>query len=300
MKAHPALWFLEGETGHSSWDYTVLKECISFYDMHSIHIYTCSNEHLPNVTAPLSAERAIEVASGLIDLARIENNIPSSVKRTTICLDEWNVWDPVRAPGEKGAEELYTLSDALAVAYVCMANIAQSVNVISPLMTTPDGIVKQATGWPLLLFSRYMRGWTVGCHPSINEEGVMSMVVGNINDEKDFDVDLKGVGGAGEVAVYTVTGDTVKAINITKEEQVSLKEGRWDGRGKVHFQETLHDHVTVGHGRKGRRGVEGRGIRNSQTAAALKSCANSIPRNFSDTDVWGGGKGYLPMNYMME
>jgi alpha-L-arabinofuranosidase len=53
------------------------------------------------------------------------------------------VWDPERAPGEQGAEELYTLSDALAVAvwlnvfvrqsrHLGMANIAQSVNVISP------------------------------------------------------------------------------------------------------------------------------------------------------------------------
>ena len=37
------------------------------------------------------------------------------VPQTTICFDEWNVWDPERAPGEQGAEQLYTLSDALAV-----------------------------------------------------------------------------------------------------------------------------------------------------------------------------------------
>lgn len=57
--------------------------------------------------APRSAERAIQIAAGLIDLARIENNVPPSVRRQTICLDEWNVWDPVRAPGEDGAEEKY-------------------------------------------------------------------------------------------------------------------------------------------------------------------------------------------------
>ena len=100
-----------GETGHAAWDYQVLKACISYIDMHSIHIYTCSNTHLPNVTAPLSAERAIEVASGLIDLARIEAKMPptkpkvSSPPTTTMqqhanytpqtktCFDEWNVWD---------------------------------------------------------------------------------------------------------------------------------------------------------------------------------------------------------------
>jgi len=262
-----------GETGHSSWDHEVLKDCIQYVDMHSIHIYTADKSHLPNVVAPLSAERAIETAAALIDIARIEKKIPPSVPRTTICFDEWNVWDPERAPGEQGAEELYTLSDALSVAvwlnvfvrqskWVGMANIAQSVNVISPLMTTKDGVVRQATWWPLLLFSKHMRGWTVGVHvasgaydgvtnpawlqgvleqgaswldvsASINEEGVLSLVVVNINETKDFEVDLAGVGK--EVEVYTVTGSDVKAVNAEGKEEVSVKEGKWDGEGKFKF-----------------------------------------------------------------
>ncbi len=72
-----------GETGHATWDFEVLKACITFIDMDSIHIYTCSNSHLPNVTAPLAAERAIEVAAGLIDLARIEAKIPPSKSRVS-------------------------------------------------------------------------------------------------------------------------------------------------------------------------------------------------------------------------
>lgn len=55
--------------------------------------------------APRSAERAIEITAGLIDLARIENGVPSHVPRPTICFDEWNVWDPARAVPEHGAEE---------------------------------------------------------------------------------------------------------------------------------------------------------------------------------------------------
>src|ERR1700722_2048580 len=69
-----------GETGHASWGFEVLKACIPYIDMHSIYIYACSNSRLPNVTAPLAAERAIEVAAGLMDLARIENKIPATVK----------------------------------------------------------------------------------------------------------------------------------------------------------------------------------------------------------------------------
>jgi alpha-N-arabinofuranosidase len=262
-----------GETGHASWDHEVLKECIPFVDMHSIHIYTSSNDHLPNVIAPLSAERAIETAAALIDIARIEKKIPPSVPRTTICFDEWNVWDPVRAPGEQGAEELYTLSDALGVAvwlnvfvrqskFVGMANIAQSVNVISPLMTTKDGVVKQATWWPLLLFSKYMRGWTVSVHvncgaydgvtqpawlqgvldqgaswldvsASINEEGVLTLVVVNISETTDFEVELSGAGN--DVEVFEVNGATIKAVNAEGKEEVSVKNSKWDGSGKYTF-----------------------------------------------------------------
>jgi alpha-L-arabinofuranosidase len=60
------------------------------------------------------------------DLARIENKVPETVPRPTICFDEWNVWDPVRAPGEEGAEEKYTLSDALAVAVFLNGFIRQA------------------------------------------------------------------------------------------------------------------------------------------------------------------------------
>ncbi|RFU31887.1 hypothetical protein B7463_g4494, partial [Scytalidium lignicola] len=262
-----------GETGPSSWDYHVLKTCIPYIDMHSIHIYTTSTSHLPNVVAPLSAERAIETAAALIDIARIENKISPSVARPKICFDEWNVWDPNRAVGEEGAEELYTLSDALAVGvwlnvfvrqsrWVGMANIAQSVNVISPLMTTADGIVKQTTWFPLLLFSRYMRGWTVGVHvragaydgvtepawlqgvledgaslldvsASVNEEGILSLVVVNISETEDFTVDLQGA--KGEVIVYTITGPNVKAVNVKGKQDVGIQEGKWDGKGQYKF-----------------------------------------------------------------
>jgi len=111
------------------WDFHVLKHCLKFdpttlgggtttnlIDMHSIHIYTaCDSDPVKNAVAPRSAERAIEITASLIDLARIENNVPPTLARQPICFDEWNVWDTQRAVGAKGAEECYTLSDALAV-----------------------------------------------------------------------------------------------------------------------------------------------------------------------------------------
>ena len=276
-----------GETGHSSWDTCVLKECLKLdqhalggstttglIDMHSIHIYTTSNDPVKNAFAPRSVERAIEICSSLIDLARIENGVPPSVPRPTICFDEWNVWDPQRAPGEKGAEELYNVSDALAVAvwlnvfirqskYVGMANIAQSVNVISPLMTTKDGLVKQTIWWPLLLFSKYMRGWTIATHVScsayegdtapswmkaavdtpwldvsatVNEDRIVSMVVVNMHLSESFTVDLSGLRPSdGRVDTYLVTADKWDDVNTAAHEAVRIEESSYSGQGQVMF-----------------------------------------------------------------
>ena len=272
-----------GQDGTASWDFYTLKHCllpahsalstsaVPLIDMHSIHLYTCSNSHLPNVTAPLAAERAIEITSSLIDLARIENGVPPEQLRPTICFDEWNVWDPIRAEGSKGAEESYTLSDALAVAVwlnvfvrksrdLGMACIAQSVNVISPLMTTDNNIIKQTTYWPLLLFSRYMRGWTIGAHVScgtyegetspkwlrsamdtpwldvsatLGEDGFANLAVVNIHEQKSFEATVEGV--QGEVAVFTVTADSVAATNMKGREEVQVQESTWDSSGTYVF-----------------------------------------------------------------
>lgn len=258
-----------GETGHSSWDHHVLKECVSQVDMHSIHIYTASPRHLPNVTAPLSAERAIQTAAALIDIARIEGGVAPTRAPTRICFDEWNVWDPERAPGDKGAEEKYTLSDALAVAvwlnvfvrqsrHVGMANIAQTVNVISPLMTTADGVVRQTTWWPLELFSRYMRGWTVAAHVGcgsyagatepgwlqgvledgapwldvsavVDDEGFVNVAVVNISDERDLETTVRGA--SGKVEVHSVSGPGVDAVNTAGKEEVGVTKSEWDSSG---------------------------------------------------------------------
>lgn len=69
--------------------------------------------HVKNATAPLAAERAIQISAGLINLARIENGISpdGTARQDLLRLDEWNVWDPERASGDKGAEEQNTLSD---------------------------------------------------------------------------------------------------------------------------------------------------------------------------------------------
>lgn len=57
------------------------------------------------MTDPLAAELAIQAAARMIDVARIENEVPPHIPKPKICFDEWNVWDPKRARGDQGAEE---------------------------------------------------------------------------------------------------------------------------------------------------------------------------------------------------
>jgi len=181
------------------------------------------------------------------------------------------VWDPKRAVGSKGAEERYTLSDALAVAVwlnvfvrksknVGMACLAQTVNVISPLMTTKDGLVKQTTWFPYELFCRYMKGWTVACHvdcgmyegstkpqwvrgvkqtpwldvsATIDEQGWISVCVVNIHREADMETildlgDAKSVSGS-EVQVYTISNPSIDVTNMDGKEEVGIAESTWNG-----------------------------------------------------------------------
>jgi alpha-L-arabinofuranosidase len=80
-----------------------------------------------------------------------------------IAYDEWNVW--YRAGGKERLEEIYTFEDALAMGLffnsffrradvVKMANLAQMVNVIAPIMTNKQGLFLQPTYFPLVEFTK--------------------------------------------------------------------------------------------------------------------------------------------------
>lgn len=147
-----------------------------------------------------------------------------------------------------------------------MANIAQSVNVISPLMTDKTGITKQPTWWPLLLFSKYMRGSTISVHlhsgvydgptrpewvrgtletpwldvsAAINGEGIVTLAVVNISASEDIATDIDGIsfgnGDGDGVDVYTVAGEGVEVTNTRERQDVSVQKTKWDGRGSYLF-----------------------------------------------------------------
>ncbi|OCF54383.1 alpha-N-arabinofuranosidase [Kwoniella mangroviensis CBS 10435] len=158
-----------GETGASEWDREVIQALLPLADMHSIHYYVPGLEYEKNVFGAAAAEKHIDVCKSLIDMANIGRALERMPgKDMKICFDEWNVWDDVKARGTNGLEQTYDYTDMLGFCAwlnvlvrkhkdIGIACLAQSVNVISPLMTRPDGILRQTLYYPLALFSKYMK-----------------------------------------------------------------------------------------------------------------------------------------------
>jgi alpha-L-arabinofuranosidase len=154
-----------GQWGFTDWDRIVIDGLADLVRYHSIHLYTGSSDYLRNVLQPHQADRALRVCEALIERARYTQHISHSIG---IAYDEWNVWYKTRSAAgrSQGLEERYDLSDALAVACflnvfvrhcrsVELANIAQLVNVIAPVFTSPDGLFLQTIYHPLHLYAAH-------------------------------------------------------------------------------------------------------------------------------------------------
>jgi alpha-N-arabinofuranosidase len=148
-----------GMTGWTEWDRVVIDGMAGLVDLHSIHLYTGSDDYWTNVLGPHQAERAIRSARALIERAAYLKKIPTPPR---IAYDEWNVWFRTR---DGALEERYTFADALAVGtylnifvrncdWVRMANLAQLVNAIAPIVTTPETAVVQPIYHPVLLHAQ--------------------------------------------------------------------------------------------------------------------------------------------------
>jgi alpha-N-arabinofuranosidase len=148
-----------GLSGWDDWDRIVIDGLVSHVDLHSVHIYTGAADDLTNMLHAHQAERAVRSARALIERAAYLQRVRTPPK---IAYDEWNVW--YREDGSP-LEERYNIADALAVGtylnifvrnsdVVRMANLAQMVNVIAPIVTTPETAVVQPIYYPILLHAQ--------------------------------------------------------------------------------------------------------------------------------------------------
>jgi alpha-N-arabinofuranosidase len=120
------------------------------------------------------AERAVRICAALIERVRHLQRIAHPI---AIAYDEWNVWYRTRSEADRkaGVEEQYTLTDALAVAtylngfirhcrVVRIANLAQLVNAIAPIFTSPRGLFLQTIYHPLRLYAEHTREHALDIH----------------------------------------------------------------------------------------------------------------------------------------
>ncbi|HTX93187.1 MAG TPA: alpha-L-arabinofuranosidase C-terminal domain-containing protein [Anaerolineales bacterium] len=168
-----------GLSTYMEWDRQVLDTLGDLADYISLHRYVGNPEDdTPDYLAVTnSIDRQIEEMDAACRFAQAKNR---SRKRAYLCFDEWNVWyRNMQMDGEgKFAphliEEVYNLEDALVVAgflhsfvrhadVVRIANLAQIVNVIAPLLTRENGLLIQSIFYPFGMFSRRRKGISLRC-----------------------------------------------------------------------------------------------------------------------------------------
>jgi len=161
-----------------AWELEVLEHTYDLVDYLSLHTYYGDHEHdLPGFLAkPDTMSDFIDETAALCDAVAARRH---ATRRMMLSFDEWNVWYHSNAQDERVTpwavapplvEDVYTAADALVVGgmlitllnhadRVKVACIAQTVNVIGPIMTRPGGPAwRQTIFYPFQQASRFGRG----------------------------------------------------------------------------------------------------------------------------------------------
>lgn len=179
---------------------------------------------------------------GLVRALQVANRLKRPIP---IAVDEWNVW--YRTGNEEKLEEIYNLEDALVVGMhfnaffrhattVKMANLAQVVNVIAPVLTRPDGLLLQTIFHPFELVRRTAGNvaldvhWESDTFSSVAHDAVrlldvsatldeagrrLSVYVVNRSPEEALETELllDAASFAGEGTAATINGPDVRSVN---------------------------------------------------------------------------------------
>ena len=153
------------------WDWKVMDYLGDWADYISLHRYVGNeaNNTAEYLAVTASIDRQIEDMDAVCRAIQARKRLK---KRAYLCFDEWNVWYRARGADQNGRwkpaphilEEVYNLEDMIVVAgflnsfirhadVVKIANIAQIVNVIAPIMTDGDKMLIQSIFYPFMLMS---------------------------------------------------------------------------------------------------------------------------------------------------
>jgi alpha-N-arabinofuranosidase len=167
---------------YMDWDRQVLENLGSLADYISLHRYVGNraDDTADYLAVTSSIDRQIEEMDAVCRFVEAKQR---SKKRTYLCFDEWNVWYKNQEKDGRGKvaphliEEVYNLEDALVVAgflhsfvrhadVVKIANLAQIVNVIAPILTRGEEMLIQSIFYPFEMFSKRRNG--VSLQPRID------------------------------------------------------------------------------------------------------------------------------------
>ncbi len=164
---------------YPAWDRQVLETCWEQVDYLSMHYYANNNDNdTPSFLASAVAlEAFVDTLEGTLRYVQAQQR---SKHQVYLSWDEWNVWyknmetqgNWTEAPHL--LEEVYNLEDALVVAQwmnvflrrcdvIKMACLAQLVNVIAPILTSPQGLLRQTIFYPFPIIQRLCHRKIIGC-----------------------------------------------------------------------------------------------------------------------------------------
>ncbi len=183
---------------YMEWDRTVLEYAGDYADYISLHLYVGkgSSDTLDYLAVTNLIDRRIEEMDAVCRYAQAKVR---GKKRAYLAFDEWNVWyrtqnaESVNGHGKFAqhlVEEEYNLEDALVVAgflnsfirhadSVKIANLAQIVNVIAPILTRGDEILQQSIYYPFLIYAERRDGLSL--QPVIQGPGYESSSYGYVH-----------------------------------------------------------------------------------------------------------------------
>jgi len=211
------------------WDRVVLEYLGDLVDYVSLHRYV---DNRPDDTADfLAVTNSIDQQIEEMDAAcRFVQGKRRSPKRLHLCFDEWNVWyktfnregmDPEGEFPPHLIEEIYNLEDALVVAgflnsfirhadCVKIANIAQIVNVIAPILTRGDDLLIQSIYYAFEMFSKRRQG--VALRPVVRGPSYRGARHGEVHY-----LDCSAILGGERLAVFLTNRSQEEEMDLTIE-----------------------------------------------------------------------------------
>jgi len=184
-----------GMPTYMEWDRKVLEYVGDLADYVSLHRYVGNpaGDTADYLAVTNSIDRQIQQMDAACRFVQAKRR---SKKRAYLCFDEWNVWyknhdsDGAGRVAPHLLEEIYNLEDALVVAgflnsfirhadVVKVANLAQIVNVIAPILTRGDELLIQSIFYPFEMFSKRRRG--VALRAAVDGPGYESKSYGPVS-----------------------------------------------------------------------------------------------------------------------